>query len=100
MTAVPAPAAVATYLGASVPEGDPRLVSALAAETNAQAAACRVDPYNDNLAEALCRRVARNLAMRGVPLGVQNDEFGGTRLGSTDPEVRRLEAPYRRVSVG
>lgn len=53
-----------------------------------------------DLAEALKRRVARNLAMRSLPLGVQSDELGATRVGSVDPEVRRLEGPYRRLAVG
>jgi len=78
--------------------------TALEAETAAQARACRVpapDAYwPADLAEALCRRVARNLAMRNLPLAVQMSEMGGTRIGSIDPEVRRLEAPYRKVVLG
>lgn len=80
---------------------DAMVDSALAAEKVAQTTACRVQPYTNALAEALLRRVVRNLAMRNVPLGVQSDpETGGIRLGSTDPEVRRLEAPYRKRVVG
>lgn len=97
MTAVPDATAVAGYLGNGVsPE---QVAPALAAEQADQASRCRVDVYTDALAEALCRRVARNLAMRNLPLGVQMDETGGTRMGSSDPEVRRLEAPYRRLVV-
>ncbi len=70
------------------------------AEKAAQAHVCRVDPYAADLAQALKRRVARNLAMRNIPLGIQMDEVGGIRVGSNDPEVRRLEAPYRKVYVG
>lgn len=88
---------VADYL--AVPVTD-EVTSAYAAEVNDQANRCRVDPYTDALGEALCRRVAHNLAMRGIPLGVQFDEAGGTRISSVDPEVRRLEAPYRKLSVG
>lgn len=98
MTTVPDAAAVVEYLGSGYYTA--QVQPALEAETALQAAACRVTPYNDALAEALKRRVARNLAMRNLPLGVQMDEAGGTRIGSTDPEVRRLESPYRRVVMG
>ena len=64
-----------------------------------QARRCRVAPYNSALAGALVRRVQRSLAMRNLPLGVTLDE-NAVRVGSTDPEVRRLEAPYRKVVVG
>lgn len=70
------------------------------AEVADQASRCRVDPYNAALAAALVRRVSRSLAMRNLPLGVLQDETGATRVGSVDPEVRRLEAPYRKVVVG
>lgn len=96
MTTVPTLAQVATRLGKTEAE----VTEARAAEVADQASRCRVDPYNDALAEALHRRVARNLAMRNLPLGVQIDETGGTRIGSTDPEVRRLEGPYRKLVVG
>lgn len=96
MTAVPDADAVADYLGVAAAD----VADALAAEQADQAARCRVEPYNEALAAALMRRVARNLAMKSVPLGVQADGLGGTlRLSSTDPEVRRLEAPYRRLKV-
>lgn len=89
--------------------GDPALTAALAAETAAQARVCRVptDPeaaWPADLAEALCRRVAANLAVRSVPLGVQVSltEFGssGVRVGGTDREVRRLEGPFRKLVMG
>lgn len=106
-------AAVKAYMGATASTyEDAAIAIALTAETAAQAKRCRVpvtvdeddveapDPTPD-LVEALCRRVARNLAMRRLPLGVIADvEMGSTRLGSTDPEIRRLEGPYRKVSVG
>lgn len=57
-----------------------------------------------DLVEALYRRVAHNLALRGLPLGVQasfaTSSVATNRVGGTDAEVRRLEAPYRRVSIG
>ena len=54
------------------------------------------------LDEALKRRVQRNLAMRALPLAIQagDAETAPVRLGSSDPEVRRLEARYRRRVVG
>jgi hypothetical protein len=83
--------------------------AALRAETAAQARVCRVptDPavdYPDDLTEALCRRVAVNLAVRANPLGIQNaiSELGASqvRVGGTDREVRRLEAPFRKLVMG
>lgn len=56
-------------------------------------------PYPVDLAEAVCRRVARNLALRGLPLAVlQSDAEGGALVTpGKDPEIRRLEGPYRRL---
>lgn len=92
------------YLGDTASRlSEETLTEALAAEEAAQAARCTIpDPYPDDLGEALKRRVARNLAMRGIPLAVlQGDaEFGSTVLPGRDPEVRRLEAPYPRLTVG
>ncbi|MFT4189847.1 MAG: hypothetical protein QM621_14880 [Aeromicrobium sp.] len=94
-------AAVKEYLGPlAANQSDTAVGGALAAETAAQASACRVVPYAPPLAEALLRRVSRNLAMRGLPLGVMSDEMGSTRVGGNDPEVRRLEGPYRKRVCG
>ncbi len=101
--AIPDLANVKAYLSQNglTSYSDATAAEALAAETAAQAAVCRIgDPMVDDLAEALRRRVARNLAMRALPLGVMADEAGGTRLASNDPEVRRLEKPHRKVFVG
>lgn len=76
------------------------IAGAYAAEVADQAARCRVSDYSAALGEALVRRVQRAMAMRNLPLGVIQDEAGSTRIGTTDPEVRRLEAPYRKVVVG
>lgn len=92
---VPTDAEVAALLGRS-----DDITAVYDAEVAAQASRCRVDPYNAALAAALVRRVSRALAMRNLPLAVLQDEAGATRLGSADPEVRRLEAPYRRVVIG
>lgn len=83
----------------------PAIEDALAAETRAQARRVRYpDGPIEDLDEALKRRVQRNLAMRHLPLAVQqgNADTGalGFRAGSTDPEIRRLETPYRKRPVG
>ncbi len=79
---------------------DAQIQAALDAETAAQSRSCRIPAdYPPDLAEALKRRVRRNLAMRGIPLGVQTSEVGPVRVGR-DPEIRRLEAPYPKLRVG
>lgn len=106
---MPAPTVqdVLEYLGDT--EWDEATVTAaFNAEKAAQAARCRV-PADDtdwpaDLAEALCRRVAANLANRALPLGLQSSitevGVGFSRVGGGDREVRRLEAPYRKLVVG
>ncbi|WBQ02945.1 hypothetical protein [Kribbella sp. CA-293567] len=100
--------AVKTYLGADTQYEDADITAALTSEAAAQASRCRVPgdaaTWPADLAEALCRRVARNLAMRGLPLGlvvnaVDDGESATTRVGA-DIEVRRLEAPWRRLAIG
>lgn len=112
---MPAPTVedVATYLGYDLELPNnwewkaPVLTAALAAEKAAQASLCDVpadaDPWPADLSEALCRRVAANLAVRRQPLGVQAQfsEFGVSvaRVGGGDREVQRLEAPYRSIAI-
>lgn len=96
------------YLGNSHSWNDEELASAFLAESAAQATACRipVDPahFPEDLEEALYRRVAHNLALRALPLGIQaafaESAVATNRVGGTDAEVRRLEAPYKRMPVG
>jgi hypothetical protein len=113
--AVPDIDACELYLGATSWDTT-EVQSALDAETVAQANVCRIptvtDPdtlvvtldYPAALLEALYRRVAHNLALRGLPLGVQASITDGavatTLVGGTDAEVRRLEAPYRKRVTG
>lgn len=113
MPTPPALPVVQTYLGDHSWSED-EVTSALAAETAAQARVVRFPsdppapadplPYPADLAEALCRRVAHNLALRALPLGVQatiSEMAVSTRsVGGTDAEVRRLERPHRKVIVG
>lgn len=111
MPTPPALADVKAYLGDQNVWTDDEISAALAAETSAQTRVVKLpaetDPVSDypaDLAEALCRRVAHNLALRGLPLGVSVDltdtAVATNRVGGTDAEVRRLEAPWRRLVVG
>lgn len=84
------------------------ITDALAAETAAQARRCIIptDPadYPADLAEALKRRVQRNLRMRTVTLpselaGEYGSE-GNSYLPFNDPEIARLERPHRKVVMG
>jgi hypothetical protein len=79
------------------------LTRAFNAERTAQRGKCGERAvYPDDLREALMRRVARNLAMRGLPLAVNvgDADTASTILPGNDPEVRRLEAPWRKLSIG
>lgn len=86
---------------------DEQLDQVIAAELENQAAMCTVpadpDDYPAMLAQALYRRVARELASRQVPLGVVGDtasEMGAARLATFDAEVERIEGPARMVVFG
>lgn len=101
--------AVKGYLGTAVSSyTDTELQSALDAETAAQGKVCKIKDewteYPADLAEALFRRVHHNLALRGLPLGVQatitEAAVATNSVGGTDAEVRRLEGPYRKRIVG
>lgn len=107
---MPAPtlSEVKTYLGPDTSWPDADISSALAAEKAAQARVCVVPldvaAWPADLTEALFRRVAHNLALRSLPLGVQasitESAVATNRVGGTDAEVRRLEAPHRKLVVG
>jgi hypothetical protein len=80
-----------------------QLQDALDAETAAQRNACRIPAdYPADLREALLRRAQRNLAMRVQPLAVVpgSETSPAIVIPSRDPEVRRLEGPYRKLPVG
>jgi len=97
---------VKAYLASvGVPAGrysDTVLNQVIATEQDAQAHKCHtIRP--PAMVEALSRRVQVNLAKRGLPLGVieQSGDAGGTAfMPRLDPEIQRLEAPYRRVVIG
>lgn len=94
---------VSVYLGAlSGTWSTAELTDALHAEAAAQRARCGERPvYPDDLRQALLRRTQRNLAMRRFPIAVDvGQDGGGSILPSRDPEVRRLEGPFRRRPIG
>jgi hypothetical protein len=72
------------------------------AEVYGQAEVCRVEPYTPNLYQAVLRRCARELAARGLPLGLMSGEaeYGPARIPSFDAEIERLEGPSRIVVTG
>lgn len=80
---------------------DEQIQDALDAESAAQRRVCGVPAaYPDDLRQALLRRVSRNLAMRGQPYATIPDTETPTVVPSRDPEVRRLEAPFRKLVMG
>jgi hypothetical protein len=91
------------YLG-DTSATDDEIEDALDAEMAAQLRLCDVPAaYPDDLRQALKRRVARNLAARGVPIAQFTSFDTGavtSRVTRTDAEVVRLEAPFRKVVVG
>ena len=108
---------VREYLTEDTSWDDDAITQALAAEADDQLRRCRFplspptlaqpmpEPvFTPALAEALCRRVAHNLAVRALPLGLQASITDGAvatnRVGGLDAEARRLEAPYRRIVIG
>ena len=59
------------------------------------------DAWPSDLVQALLRRVGRQLAARGIPLGLVGEgEYGPARLPSFDAEIERLEGPLRRFAFG
>lgn len=114
MQGVPGLDEVKAWLGdrTAAQVGDEALEGILAAELDLQARTLRLpaDPDEDGqegtypppLARALLRRVQREVAAKGAPLGYQGEptgEFGVAYLRSWDPEIRRLEDPYRIVAI-
>lgn len=80
---------------------DAELANALAAERIAQTRHCEIDPYTEDLREALLCRVGRNIAARRTP-AAQVNSFTGTTAGISTAaqyasEVERLEQPVRVV---
>lgn len=103
---------VAYLAAAGMTADEEEVTTALATETSNQSRRCRIPldvdlvtpDYPPDLVEAVYRRVAHNLALRGLPLGVSPTISEGAvatpRVGGLDAEVARLEGPYRRVVMG
>jgi hypothetical protein len=82
---------------------DQQVSDMLAQERAAQFNVCRVPAaYPPDLRGALLRRTQRALAMLHLALAVKETVEGESQVivPGRDPEVRRLEAPYRKVTVG
>lgn len=81
---------------------DEDIEAAIATEAAAQRNVCRVGAaIPDDLWEAILRRVRVNLTRRAQPVLVTVDGDGtNSFLPVRDPEVRRLEGPYRKLVMG
>ena len=80
---------------------DDELEQALDAEAAAQRKACIVPAaYSDDLRLALLRRAQFALAMKKNKLGFVEGSDGDITRPGRDSEVRRYEAPYRRLRTG
>lgn len=100
---LPQVADVKSYLKGTTSWSDAEIQKALDAETFAQRNRCRVRAEMvPDLREALMRRVACNLGRRAITVGgvQQGDAEAAAPLPTYDPEIRRLEGPYRRVLIG
>jgi hypothetical protein len=102
---IPTPADVIAYLGDQNAWEEAQVTAAL--DTELAQAANRLtlpetdEDWPDDLREAMFRRVARNLATRGLPLGIQPGVDGNAiRIGAWNAEAERLEAPFRKVVIG
>lgn len=97
--------AVTELLGDDVTASPEQISAAYDEEVEAQAAACRIPAegaYPATLAGALVRRVAVNLAMRDLPLAAAGSLPDPANVAgvAADPEVRRLEGPWRKMIFG
>jgi hypothetical protein len=103
---MPTLADVKDYLetaGEPVSHDDDQITDALNTELAAQRAVCRVGAvYPYDLRQAVLRRTARNLAMRMFPMALTpgDSDQAARVLPGRDPEVRRLEGPYRKMPIG
>lgn len=81
---------------------DDEVTDALDEEIALQISACgdRTGDYPPPLAGALKRRVARNLALRPMTLGYLTGGEVAQRVAGFDLEIRRKEAPYRKLVAG
>jgi hypothetical protein len=99
--------AVQDYMGEESASWDlDEIDAALAAETAAQRRVCRVPAaYPPDLREALLRRVQVNLARRRQMTELPRGDGDVPELPpmvppGRDPEIRRFEAPFRKLVMG
>jgi hypothetical protein len=96
-TGIPVGATITAYISSS------SVTISANATASGSVTATIAEAWPADLGEALKRRVQRNLSMKSLPLGLQSgaSEAGQwtIRVGS-DPEVKRLEAPFRKLTVG
>lgn len=101
---MPNVADVVVYLegGKKTTSFDPDVIETfLASESAAQRSRCRIPAaYPPDLRMALLRRVQRAMAMKGIVYDGQTGPDGDSYTPTNDPEIRRLEAPYRKVLLG
>jgi hypothetical protein len=93
------------YLGPTAAKySDAVLTGVITTESAAQASKVNYPPSPaPELAEALMRRCQRNLALRALPIGltdVQGDADTRSYVPGRDPEIQRLEGPYRKLVLG
>jgi hypothetical protein len=80
---------------------DESIQEAIDAESYAQRKVIRDSAvYTPDVRSALMRRVARYLAMKRLPLSTPTGDSEAEFIPRMDFEVRRYEAPYRRLPVG
>lgn len=81
---------------------DAQLQQVLDQETAAQARVCRIPAaYPADLRGALLRRAQVALAMKAISLGmIQPADGDPSMVPGNDPQVRRLEKPWRKVVIG
>lgn len=82
---------------------DEQVTEMLRQETAAQFRVCRVPAaYPADLRGAVLRRTQRALALLALPLAVSQTVDGESQMvvPGNDPEVRRLERPWRRLAIG
>lgn len=82
---------------------DEQVQQKLDQETDHQFRVCRVPAaYPPALRGALLRRVQRALHMTHLALAVRESQDGESQIvvPGRDPEVRRLEGPWRKVTIG
>ena len=97
-------ASIGVTTGAGTRYTDAVLNQVITTELAAQSRKCDgAGGLYPDLNEALCRRVYVNLSKRALGLGLTeasgDADVSRFRVSSRDPEITRLEAPYRKASV-